>query len=166
VQAYRAASRLNWRPLVVTAAAAASAASMVLAAEAGRNRTIAGSISATFLKDPTDPRWVDDPGLRRYRAIMARYAKGASPRDVASVYGMAVGFTTVELLRAAGASPTRSAVLGRARVLRSVANPFLVPGIAVRTGKGDGFPVEQALLQRWSRGKWRSFGGLWPASGR
>ena len=41
------------------------------------------------------------------------------------------------------------------------AAPFLLPGISVQTGKGDGFPIQQGQLQRWSKGKWVPFGGLW-----
>ncbi len=40
-------------------------------------------------------------------------------------------------------------------------NPFLLPGIAIKTGPGDHFPIEQVLLQRYSKGGWKSFGGLW-----
>jgi hypothetical protein len=65
------------------------------------------------------------------------------------------------VLKAAGRDPTRAAVMAKARSLRSASNPFLAPGIIVETGEGDAAPVEQLVLQRWARGAWRSFGGLW-----
>ena len=40
-------------------------------------------------------------------------------------------------------------------------NPFLLPGIAVKTAGRDHFPIEQMLLQRWQGATWKSFGGLW-----
>ena len=40
-------------------------------------------------------------------------------------------------------------------------NPFLLPGIAVKTAGKDHFPIEQMVLQRWQNGAWKSFGGLW-----
>jgi hypothetical protein len=40
-------------------------------------------------------------------------------------------------------------------------NPFLLPGIALKTGPGDHFPIEQMVLQRWHKGAWKSFGGIW-----
>ena len=43
--------------------------------------------------------------MRLYRAIMARYAKGANAKDVDHVYGMAVAYETVRLLKAAGQEP-------------------------------------------------------------
>ena len=40
-------------------------------------------------------------------------------------------------------------------------NPFLLPGIGLKTGAGDHFPIEQMVLQRWHKGAWKSFGGIW-----
>ncbi|MEX2048164.1 MAG: branched-chain amino acid ABC transporter substrate-binding protein, partial [Gemmatimonadota bacterium] len=95
------------------------------------------------------------------RATMAKYAKGANVSDVYHVYGMAVGFETVSLLKRAGTNLTRAALMARARSITSAGNPFLLPGISVKTGPGDGFPIQQGQLQRWTKGKWVPFGGLW-----
>ena len=161
IQAYVFANRLGWRPLVLNNAVSSASNVMALASEGGTNRTVANSVSIVFLKDPTDPKWAKDSAIRLYRTIMSRYAKGANVRDVFHVYGMAAAYTFVEALRAAGGNPTRAGVMAKVRSLRSASNPFLLPGIQVRTSRTDGFPIEQALLQRWQRGSWRSFGGLW-----
>jgi branched-chain amino acid transport system substrate-binding protein len=144
-QAYALASRLGWRPLIVTGAAAA----------------VEGAVSITFLKDPTDARWRNDAAMRLYRSVLARYGKGANPKDVNYVYGMAVAYETMKLLKAVGKTPTRAAVVAQAGKLNDAANPFLLPGITVRSSATERFPIEQALLQRWSKGRWTSFGGLW-----
>jgi hypothetical protein len=39
-------------------------------------------------------------------------------------------------------------------------NPFLLPGIVVRTTPSFRFPLVQVKLQRWSRGAWHPFGKL------
>ncbi len=92
---------------------------------------------------------------------MSRYAKGANVSDVYHVYGMAVAYETVGLLKRVGANLTRARLMAAARSMRDPSNPFLLPGISVQTGKDDGFPVQQGQLQRWSKGKWVPFGGLW-----
>jgi branched-chain amino acid transport system substrate-binding protein len=161
IQSYVFANRLAWRPLIVNNAVSAASNIMLLASEGGKNRSIEGSISINFLKDPTDPRWRRDAGMRQYRSIMLRYAKGANVSDVYHVYGMAVAYETVGLLRRLGANPTRARLMALARSIKSTANPFLLPGITVQTGKGDGFPVQQGQLQRWTKGRWVPFGGLW-----
>jgi branched-chain amino acid transport system substrate-binding protein len=161
IQAYVFANRLGWRPAVVNNAVSAASNVMLLASEGGKNKAVDGTVALNFLKDPTDPRWRKDPGMRTYRAIMARYAKGANVRDVYHVYGMAVAYETVSLFKRMGANPTRAGLMARARTMNDPSNPFLLPGIAVETGKGDGFPVQQGQLQRWTKGRWVPFGGIW-----
>jgi branched-chain amino acid transport system substrate-binding protein len=164
IQAYVFANRLNWRPLVVNNTVSAATNIMLLAAEGGKNKTVNGSVTLNFLKDPTDPKWRKDAGIRQYRAIMSRHAKGANQADVYHVYGMAVAYETVSLFKRLGANPTRAGLMGRARSITSPGNPFLLPGISVKTGKCDGFPIQQGQLQRWQGGKWVSFGGLWTSN--
>ncbi len=144
-QAFAFANRLGWRPLLVTTSAA----------------KVEGAVSIAFVKDPADVAWREDPAIKLYRAIMSRYAKGANAQDVNHVYGMAVGYETVKVLKAVGQTPTRAAVGAQTRKLRDPSDPFLLPGITIRTAATDHFPLEQALLQRWSKGGWKGFGGLW-----
>ena len=161
IQSYVYANKLNWRPLVINNAVSAASNIMLLASEGGNNKTVNGSISINFLKDPNNPRWNKDPGIKLYRSIMSRYAKGASQGDVYHVYGMAVAYETVVLLKRVGANATRARLMSAARSIKDATNPFLLPGISVQTGKGDGFPVQQGQLQRWTKGKWVPFGELW-----
>lgn len=135
-----AATSLGWRPHVVVGSEAAGG--------------IEGAVSTSFVKDPTDAAWRDDPGLRRHRSVLAR-------ADQRFVEGMAAAYELVRVLKAAGKEPTRAAVTAAVRRLTDASNPFLLPGIVVRTTATDRFPVEQARLRRWSSGRWRSFGGLW-----
>jgi branched-chain amino acid transport system substrate-binding protein len=161
IQAYVFANRLGWRPTVVNNAVSAASNIMALASEGGKNKTVEGTVALNFLKDPSDARWKRDPGMRTYRAIMSRYAKGANAGDQYHVYGMAVAYETVALFKRLGANPTRAGLMARARSMNDPSNPFLLPGIAVKTGKGDGFPIQQGQLQRWTKGRWVPFGGIW-----
>jgi branched-chain amino acid transport system substrate-binding protein len=144
-QSHLLANRLGWRPLIVGNAAS----------------KVEGAVSTAFLKDPADLAWRNDATMKLYRSIMSKYAAGANAKDVNYVHGMAVAYETVKVLKAAGATPTRAAVLAQTRKLNDASNPFLLPGIAIKTTATDHFPIEQALLQRWSKGTWKSFGGLW-----
>jgi branched-chain amino acid transport system substrate-binding protein len=164
IQSYVYANRLNWRPLIVNNSVSGASNVMLLASEGGKNKAVNGSLTLNFLKDPTEARWRNDAGIRQYRSIMSRYAKGANVNDVYHVYGMAVAYETVSLFRRLGANPTRAGLMARARTITSAGNPFLLPGVAVKTGRGDGFPIQQGQLQRWQNGKWVSFGGLWSSN--
>ena len=161
IQAYVFANRLKWRPLVFNNAVSGTSNTMTLASEGGKNKTVEGTISTTSLKDPLDARWKNDPGMKLYRATLAKYAKGANANDANHVYGMAVAYETVNLLKRLGANPTRDGLMKAARSITSAGNQFLLPGISVRTGSGDNFPLQQGQLQRWTKGKWVPIGGLW-----
>jgi branched-chain amino acid transport system substrate-binding protein len=161
IQAYVFADRLGWRPSVIDNAVSAASNIMLLASEGGKNKTVNGTVALNFLKDPTDPRWKKDAGMRTYRTIMSRFAKGANVSDVYHVYGMAVAYETVSLFKRMGANPTRAGLMAKVRSMNDPANPFLLPGVAVKTGSGDGFPIQQGQLQRWTNGRWVPFGGIW-----
>jgi branched-chain amino acid transport system substrate-binding protein len=155
VQALRALDRLRWRPALFVSHAAASTGAVKV-----------GAVSIGFVKDPADSRWRDDPGMELYRLIMRRHLQGASVRDRHHVYGMAVAFTMAEALRRAGPGLTRRNLLRAATRLHERNNPFLLPGISVRTTPDDRFPIRQAQLERYSSGgRWVAFGGLMSARG-
>jgi branched-chain amino acid transport system substrate-binding protein len=159
IQGYVFAKKLGWRPKVFVNAVSSAANIMGLATAGTGKRQTEGSISIVFLKDPTDPRWKKDPGARLYRSIMKRY-KGGNPNDVYAVYGMSAAHTFVAALKKAGKNPTRPGVMRAATNLNIRNDPFLLPGIAVKTGARDRFPLDQAKLQRYHNGHWVAFGGL------
>jgi branched-chain amino acid transport system substrate-binding protein len=162
VQGYAAAGKLAWKPkLTLVSFAAAAAGAMTQASEGGQGKLAAGAVSIAFVKDPTDPKWRTDTTMKLYRSIMKRFAPAANATDAYNVYGMAVAWTTVELLRKLGKTPTRAALVKAVSDMNVSKNPFLLPGIAIKTGVDDHFPVEQMVLQRWSNGGWRTFGGIW-----
>jgi branched-chain amino acid transport system substrate-binding protein len=161
IQGYVFANRLGWRPLVINNAVSSASNIMTLASEGGTNKAVENTISIVFLKDPIDVKWRDDAAIKLYRSIMAKHARGANVKDVYHVYGMAVAYETVKVLKAAGKNLTRRGLAAQMTKLSDASNPFLLPGIAIKTSAAERFPIEQALLQRWSKGTWRSFGGLW-----
>lgn len=155
-QAYQYAFQLGWRPQIYVNEAAAASATMKLLPRA----TAEGSISIVFGKDPDTPAFAEDPGTRLAGEIVRRFVPGGNPRDGVLVAGMASAFTMVDALRRAGTNPTRESLMKAATSLQEANNPFLVPGVVVRTTPASRFPVTQVRLQRWSKGHWRLLGGL------
>jgi branched-chain amino acid transport system substrate-binding protein len=167
VQAGIEAAKLGWKPkLVIVNAVASSANLMGLGDVAGAKAINRGAISIAVLKDPTDPKWAKDAGLAMTRRILKKYAPGANTKDGYYVAGMASAISLVDVLRRAGANPSRTSVMKAARSLNQPKHPLLIPGIAVKTSATDGFPIEQMALQRWVSGKgsaqghWSMFGPL------
>jgi len=162
IQAYVYANKLGWKPkLSLTNAVSSASNIMQLASEGGTNKVVENSVSIVFLKDPTDPKWKNDAAMKLYRSIMKRYAPSANVNDVYHVYGMAAAWTAAEAIRKAGKNLTRDGLVKVVSSMNLSNNPFLLPGIALKTGPGDHFPIEQMVLQRWHKGTWKSFGGIW-----
>ena len=99
--------------------------------------------------------------MKLYRRILTQYAPGANVNDPLHVYGMASAWTAADALKKAGKDLTRASLLKMLDTFNATANPFLLPGIALKTAGKDHYPIEQMLLQRWQTGSWKSFGGLW-----
>jgi branched-chain amino acid transport system substrate-binding protein len=162
VQAYSIANKTGWKPKrVINSAVGAGAATMVRASDNGQNKLVNGTLSIAFMKDPNDPQWNADASMKLYRKILNRYAPGSTGDDSQYVYGMAAAWTVVEALRRAGKDLTRESLVKELDTFTAAGNPFLLPGIAVKTAGRDHFPIEQMLLQRWQGATWKSFGGLW-----
>jgi branched-chain amino acid transport system substrate-binding protein len=159
IQAYVYARKLSWKPLVYMNAVSSAANIMGLSTAATSKKQTEGTISIVFLKDPTDPAWRNNAGMKLYRSIMKKY-KGGNPNDVYAVYGMSVAHTFVAALQKAGKNPTRAGIMKAAGSLNITNDPFLLPGISVKTSATDHFPLDQAKLQRYHNGHWVAFGGL------
>ena len=164
IQSYVYAHKLGWKPKVYVNAVSSAANIMGLAKAGAGQKQVEGTVSIVFLKDPTDSHWAKDPGMKLYRSIMKKY-KGGNPNDVYAVYGMSAAHTFVDALKRAGKNPTREGIMRAATTLNIKNDPFLLPGMTVKTGPGDHFPIDQMLLQRWQKNAWRSFGGLWTYRG-
>jgi branched-chain amino acid transport system substrate-binding protein len=159
IQAYAYSRQLGWRPKVYVNAVSSASNVMGIATLGNGKKQTEGTISIVFIKDPTDPRWAKDRGIKLYRTIMKRY-KGTNPSDVYNAYGMSVAHTFVEALKKAGKNPTRDSIMRAATHLNIHNDPFVLPGIVVRTTPTDHFPLDQARLERYHNGRWLSFGGM------
>jgi branched-chain amino acid transport system substrate-binding protein len=164
IKGYVGANRLGWHPRVYVSSVAISPDIMKIARLSATPRTVDGSISIAFVKDPTSPAWKNDKTVKLYRSIVARYLPGAKPLDVYLYYGMAVAYTMVDALNRAGANPTRDGLLRAATHLNET-NPFLLPGIRITTSPSDYYPMKKARFVRYQHGLWVLFGKLVAARG-
>jgi branched-chain amino acid transport system substrate-binding protein len=118
-----------------------------------------GSISVGYVKDPANPKYAKDKAVILYKQLMKKYAPKANPNDGLYIYGMAKAYDTVKLLQAAGPNPTRSKLMKAAEHMNWV-NPFLLPGVRVKTSKTDPFPISQMKLIKYNNGLWNEQGDL------
>jgi branched-chain amino acid transport system substrate-binding protein len=164
IQSYVAVNKLGWKPRIFINAVSSASTLMKISAASSSAATTEGSISIGVYKDPANAKLKNDPALKQYRDLMAKYGSG-DVNDVYNVYGMAVAYAFVDVLKRAGKTPTRDGILNAALHLNLPSDPFLLPGIKVHTTPNDRFPITQAYLQQWHNGGWRLISGVLSARG-
>jgi branched-chain amino acid transport system substrate-binding protein len=159
LQAFNAVSRLGWKPQIFVNDVSSASALMAIVPQKAAN----GSISIVFGKDPAAPIWRNDKGIKLFQSILKKYGNNISARDLKDGYytaGMATAYTMVDTLKKAGRNLTRQSVMRAATHLKEKGNPFVLPGIVIRTTPTSRYPLTQVRLQRWKNGAWRPFGKL------
>jgi branched-chain amino acid transport system substrate-binding protein len=165
IQSFIGINKLGWRPQVFVSSISIEPTVMRIATLSTGKRTTDGAISMAWLKDPTNPRWTRDRGVRLYGQIMRRYHPEGRLSDVYHYAGMSFAFTMVNALRRAGRNLTRAGLLRAATHLQETDNPFLLPGITVQTSPTNYYPISKAQLYRYRSGRWQPFSGLLGARG-
>jgi branched-chain amino acid transport system substrate-binding protein len=159
LQAFNGLNRVSWHPQVFVNDVSSASSLMIAVPQQAAN----GSISIVFGKDPATPIWAQDRGVKLFQTIWRTYGsdiKSIDFKDGFLVAGMASAYTMVDTLQKAGKSLTRQGVMQAATHLSEKGNPFLLPGIVVRTTPTFRFPVTQVRLQKWSNRAWHPFGKL------
>jgi branched-chain amino acid transport system substrate-binding protein len=164
INAIRATHNLGWKPQVFVASVSIEPTIMAIARLNAPELTL-GALSIAFVKNPNDPIWAKDPAVALYRSIMKRYNPSGRPTDVYNWYGTTVAWTMVETLRRAGKNLTRAGLLKAAQSLDTDANPFLLPGIRLKTSRTDYRPLEHVYLYRYDNKEWVKASGLLWARG-
>jgi branched-chain amino acid transport system substrate-binding protein len=163
IRALTQAQTLGWRPQIYLNQVGSATNIMKIISLSASSRIIQNTITLQAYKDPQNPRFRNDRGMRLYRQIMRQHLARADVNDGFHVYSMAVAYTFVDALRKAGRNPTRAGLVRAVQRLNERANPFVLPGIVIKTSATDRFPIEQGQLYRWSRNQWNPIGKVIPA---
>jgi branched-chain amino acid transport system substrate-binding protein len=158
---------IGWSPLTIVNNVSANRLFLLSAGQNGAS--LNGVISTEYTPSPTQQSTLK--GMLLGKSIIAKYAPALNQSwaegDGNLVYGLAVGWTFVDALKHAGKNPTRASLMHALRNLNESgknANPFVYPGMNVKTSKNRTFPMQQLKLIRWEGGKggdWHSFGPLY-----
>ncbi len=148
---------IGWSPLTYLNSVSNPAAYMQIAAQKGAK--IDGTISVGYIKDPTDPQWATDAGMLLYKKVIANCST-CNVNDGFNIYGVAVAYTMVDVLKQAGSNLTRANVMSIAASNLNETNPFLLPGVAVKTTSSDHYPITQEQVITWSANAWHLQGSL------
>jgi branched-chain amino acid transport system substrate-binding protein len=154
-QAIRRAAEIGWKPTLIINFPSSSVASTLQ--PAGLENAI-GVIVGTTNKDPNDPKWAKDEGIRQYRAFFDKYLPGADIGNSAYLTGYQQGMILAQILKQCGNDLSRDNILKQAKRLTNFRLPTAMPGLAINTSDQVNMVWTQMRLQRWSGSSWEQFG--------
>ena len=156
-QTIKKMAELEWKPMHVLTDVSTSIGAVMKPAGLEASE---GVLSAHYLKDPSDPQWKDDEGMKKFMAFIDKYMPGANLSDLNLSYGYAAGQTMAEVLKQCGDNLTRENVMKQAASLKDYAPDTMIPGIKINTSATDFAPVEQLRMMQFKNGKWELFGDV------
>ena len=156
-QAIKKNAEIEWKPLHFLNNVSSSIGATIKAAGFDAAQNI---ISATYIKDPTDPQWKDDAGMKTFNAFLDKYYPEANRNDAFVVYGYSVAQTMVYVLKQCGDNLTRQDVMKQAASIKGLELGGLLPGVKINTSATDFAPIKQLQMMRFKGEKWELFGDV------
>src|SRR5206468_2247709 len=126
IQSLAFVSKVAWTPTIYLNSVSNPQVYMLAAAKAGA--ALKNVTSVGYIKDPTDPQWANDDGMKLYKQVIANCST-CNVQDGFNIYGVAVAYTMVGVLKQAGNNLTRANVMKIASTQLNESNPFLLPGV-------------------------------------
>jgi ABC-type branched-subunit amino acid transport system substrate-binding protein len=156
-QAIRKAYDIGWRPMFFLSNTAIWVNTVL--EPAGVEKAV-GIMSSVYVKDPGDPAWENDSGMKEWRAFMTKYMPDADARDQNYVNSVNEAMTLVQVLKQAGNDLSRENIIRQAANVKDLQLPMMLPGIKVNTSPTDYYPVEEMQMMRWNGKQWIRFGEI------
>ena len=154
-QAIRKTFELGWKPVHILDINATSVGAVLQPAGLDASK---GIISTNYGKDPLDPQWKDDPGMKKYFAFMAKYYPEGDENSNFNSYGYSTAQLLVQVLKQCGDDLTRANVMNQAANLKNVGLDLLLPDIRINTAPDDYRVNKQMQMMRFNGQRWELFG--------
>jgi branched-chain amino acid transport system substrate-binding protein len=140
----RKVADLGWHPLHIIDS---NGALVKPALESAGFEKSVGVMTAQYLKDPTDPGWADDAGMKEFLAWRAKYAPESDLANPVWVYGYTMAQALVVVLKQAGIDLSRENILKAATNLPDTTTlPMVLPGIKISSSPTDYRPMKSMRL--------------------
>ena len=156
-QSIRKVYEIGWKPMTFLSNVAVWISTVMQPAglEAG-----IGILSTAYVKDPDDPAWKDDAGVKAWREFMIKYAPDADLHDTNYVNSYNSAMALEHVLKACGDDLSTENILKQAYSISNLELPMLLPGIKINTSPTDHVPVDQMQFMRFNGKTWERFGEL------
>jgi branched-chain amino acid transport system substrate-binding protein len=154
-QSIRRTFDIGWKPVRYLTNVSSSVAAVLKPAGLEKSK---GLITALYLKDPTDPRWRDDAGMKEYAAFFAKYMTQNDFTDANAVYAFGAAALLVQTLKQCGGDLSRENIMKQAANIKDLELPVLLPGIKINTSLDNFRPIRQMQLAVFNGESWELFG--------
>jgi branched-chain amino acid transport system substrate-binding protein len=156
-QTIRKAGELDWHPTHFLVQNANSISSVLTPAGLENSK---GLISTAYIKDPADPQFTNDEGIKWYLGFMKKYYPEGDLNDPQNEIGISIAATFIQVLKQCGNDISRENLLAQANNIKDLELPLLLPGIKLNTSAQDHYPIEQFQLVKFDGKAWSRFGDV------
>lgn len=156
-QAIRKSYELGWSAVRIVSYVSAAVEAVMKPAGLEKAK---GVITALSIKDPTDPRWKDDAGVKEWASFVAKYLNQKDFSDSIAFAGYGYAFTIIDTLKRCGDDLSRENILKMATNVAGLNTPTLLPGIRINVSPASYRAIRQAQLARFDGATWQLFGEL------
>jgi branched-chain amino acid transport system substrate-binding protein len=156
-QAIRKVNDLNWNPVHILDINASPVSATLKPAGLDISK---GIISTNYGKDPGDPQWKDDAGVKAYFAFMDKYYPEGDKLSTVNTYGYSVAELLVHILRQCGDDLTRENIMRQAASLKGFVGSLSLPGMSATTSPTDYRINKQMQMMKFNGERWELFGPI------
>lgn len=156
-QAIKKIHELAWKPVHILDINATSVGAVMKPAGLEASK---GVISVNYGKDPLDPTWKDDAGMKKYFEFMAKYYPEGDKDLSFNSYGYSTSQLMIHVLEKCGDNLTRENVMKQATSLKNVVLDLSLPGIVANTTPDDYRVNKQLQMMRFNGERWELFGPI------
>jgi branched-chain amino acid transport system substrate-binding protein len=151
-QAIKKAHELGWKPTIYMFSGSGSIAATLR--PAGIEASL-GVIRTAHFKDPTDPRWKDDPEMIAWLEYAKEFTPEADVEDYYNSSGFAFAKVLEHVLRQCGDNLTRENIMKQALALQNLPLPLGLPGALINTSPTNYEPMQFMELQKFDGTAWK-----------
>ena len=156
-QAIKKAAELGWKPIQILDINATPVSQTLVPAGLDNAKDI---ISVNYGKDPLDPQWANDPGMKTYKDFMAKYAPNEDVNSGISTYGYSTAALLVHILKQAGDDLTRANIMKQATNIKDFAPDLGLPGMST-SGEANDYRInKQFQMMKFDGKRWVLFGPI------
>ncbi len=145
VNALKYVRQVGWDVKIVLYSAAASIKTVL---EPVGLKAATGIYAPAWFKDPKDPRWASDAGIKAYRETIAEHGAGVDPDSAITANGYGAAQAVVQVLEAIGDDEITGDSINKSwMTLQGAKSDVLMPGGVLEAGQSGRLVHSYQLMQ-------------------